>query len=283
MKNSDLAASFREIKSLLKQTGEKNDFRLKAYDRAANQLDLLDTELQSLFDVGAESVNSYLEPVKAIGDKSIKKILQLLETGTCDELEALRPVVLAQYQQDTMDLTEPKADEPVRRPWAEADQVAAQVVPVILAQFNTTATVCGSYRRHKPMVKDIDIVVTFDGKDAEPNFNQVLVALGVDLTSVIKKGPSQCSFMVSGFQVDLWTVPSESKGAAVLFATGSADFNIQMRGWLKAKGMKLNRYMLATADGKRLAGSTEEEIFKALGLKFVKPEDRTNFNPEFEV
>lgn len=74
-------------------------------------------------------------------------------------------------------------------------------------------------------------------------------------------------------QIDVEVVDIECFGAALMFLTGSKQFNIQTRSMAKAKGMKLNRYGLFRGDEK-LAGETEESIFEGLGLHWIPPEDR---------
>ena len=59
-----------------------------------------------------------------------------------------------------------------------------------------------------------------------------------------------------------------------LFLTGSQKFNIIVRGEAKRQGYKLNQYGLWQGD-ERIAGKSEEQIFDALGLKYVRPIDRS--------
>lgn len=276
MENKAIAIKFREIKALLLASGEANEFRVAAYSRAANQIDLLGKQLRDVYTEGGPlGVKSYLEGVKGIGDKSTAKIIEFLVSGTCKDLEDLLKKV------GSVPVAVKEGTGVTRRPWSEADEIAKLVKPVVDKFFKTRSEVCGSYRRKAATCKDIDIVVAFEGKDAEPLFNEVLFHLGIgqlpDDPAIIKKGPSQTSFWYLGMQVDIWTVPEESFGAAILFATGCAEFNIQMRGWLKKHGMKLNRYCLAKADGTWLAGATEEQIFDYLGLPFIKPEQRNSW------
>jgi len=68
-------------------------------------------------------------------------------------------------------------------------------------------------------------------------------------------------------------VKEEEWGAALLYFTGSKNFNIRMRNAAIAKGWKLNEYGLWDGD-KLIAGKTEEEIFEALGWEFVEPTAR---------
>jgi DNA polymerase (family 10) len=80
-----------------------------------------------------------------------------------------------------------------------------------------------------------------------------------------------------GFQADLRLVPRESAGAAQQYFTGSKPHNIALRDRAIKQGFKLNEYGLyRNDDGQAVAGATEEDIYRALGLAFIPPELREN-------
>ena len=78
----------------------------------------------------------------------------------------------------------------------------------------------------------------------------------------------------TGIDVDLRVVPEESYGAALNYFTGSKSHNVSLREMAVKKGWKLNEYGLFNTKGKRIAGKTEEELYKALGLRYIEPELR---------
>jgi DNA polymerase (family 10) len=73
--------------------------------------------------------------------------------------------------------------------------------------------------------------------------------------------------------VDLRVVPAESFGAALLYFTGSKAHNIELRRIAIDRGLLLNEYGLFRGE-ERLAGRTEQEVYRALGLDWVPPEMR---------
>lgn len=113
--------------------------------------------------------------------------------------------------------------------------------------------ICGSIRRGEKMVRDIDIVV-----------------IDEEMHGTFARGAS-----FEGVELNLCYVKEECRGSAMLFLTGSADFNLRMRRVAKSKGLKLNRYGLWNGD-ECIASKTEEDIFEALGLDYVPPEKRRN-------
>ena len=97
------------------------------------------------------------------------------------------------------------------------------------------------------------------------------------MSEVLLRGDTKCSVRMSAgsspLQVDLRVVAPDSFGAALMYFTGSKEHNVKLRERAQAQGMSLNEYAL-TRDGERVAGTTEEEVFKALGLAWVPPELR---------
>jgi DNA polymerase (family 10) len=68
-------------------------------------------------------------------------------------------------------------------------------------------------------------------------------------------------------------VPPESYGAALVYFTGSKAHNIELRRIAIEKGWSLNEYGLTEGE-KVIAGRTEEEVYRALGMDWIPPELR---------
>jgi len=136
----------------------------------------------------------------------------------------------------------------------------------------THAMVAGSVRRKKETIRDIDIVAV--SKHPAPVMEYFITM--PEVTNVYAKGETKSAVRLrSGIDVDLRVVPPESFGAALNYFTGSKDHNVVLRGLALKKGYKLNEYGLFK--GKRqIAGKTEEEVYKALGLCYIEPELREN-------
>ena len=131
----------------------------------------------------------------------------------------------------------------------------------------------GSYRRGKETIGDIDILVVSDDHAAVMDRFQEFPAL----SSVIVRGDTKMSIRVDNqFQVDLRVVPQESFGAALQYFTGSKEHNVAVRSRARKLGMTVNEYGVAKIDSpdQLLCGSTEEELYEILGLKWIAPELR---------
>lgn len=153
----------------------------------------------------------------------------------------------------------------------EGMDVALQVTEFLLQKGAiSSAKVAGSLRRKKPEVGDVDLVVIPD-----TGFNEVVGALFGWQKPKRKADPLKAkkSGLWNGVQVDLNPTTEDSMGAAMMFSTGSMETNIRQRVVAKAKGLLLNEKGLFRGEDK-IAGPTEEGVYEALGLPFLKPEER---------
>jgi DNA polymerase (family 10) len=128
----------------------------------------------------------------------------------------------------------------------------------------------GSLRRKKETIGDVDLLV--EGDKAQAIFDHFLAY--PKIVQVLGQGDTKASVVLEGnLQIDLRVVPAESYGAALLYFTGSKQFNIRLRTLALKKGLKINEYGIFRGEEK-LAGRTEEDMFTALNLEFVPPEQR---------
>jgi DNA polymerase (family 10) len=130
----------------------------------------------------------------------------------------------------------------------------------------------GSLRRMKETVKDIDILVT----SAEPV--RVMAAfIGLpNLAEVLAHGDTKSSVRLrENIQVDLRVVEPDCFGAALQYFTGSKQHNIRVRELAQRRGLKVSEYgVFNEKNNRRVAGKTEAEVYRAVGLPFIPPELR---------
>jgi len=136
--------------------------------------------------------------------------------------------------------------------------------------------IAGSIRRRKETVGDADILITSDKPKPIMDFFVNMK----EVAGVIGHGQTKSSVkLFSGINVDLRVVPAISYGAALNYFTGSKSHNIALRLIAIKNGFKLNEYGLFSEKNgieKMVAGKTEEEIYKKLGLDYIEPELREN-------
>lgn len=139
------------------------------------------------------------------------------------------------------------------------------------------SSVCGSLRRRRETVADIDMLVSSD--DAGPIMD-AFVALP-EVIQVLGQGPTKSSvnaaMHVAGekvvMQADVRVVTDEEFPFALAYFTGSKQHNIRLRQRAIDRGWSLNEYSLGD-EAKLVPCKTEHDIYKVLGLDYVPPELR---------
>jgi DNA polymerase (family 10) len=133
-------------------------------------------------------------------------------------------------------------------------------------------SLAGSVRRRKETIGDVDILAV--SKNPKKVMDFFVKLNGVE--KVWGKGGTKASIrMKDGFDIDLRVVPQKSYGSALQYFTGNKDHNVATRRIAIDKGLKLSEYGIFKGK-KQIAGSTEEEIYKAIGLPYIEPELREN-------
>ncbi|MDQ3975841.1 MAG: DNA polymerase/3'-5' exonuclease PolX [Thermoproteota archaeon] len=134
------------------------------------------------------------------------------------------------------------------------------------------AVAAGSIRRMKETIGDIDYLVAANDPKRVIDFfvkmPEVQEILGMGQAKAFVK-------LASGIDADLLVVPEGSWGTALQYFTGSKEHSVQLRKIAISKGLRLNEWGVFEGD-KRIAGATEEEVYKTLGLQWIPPEMREN-------
>jgi DNA polymerase (family 10) len=157
-----------------------------------------------------------------------------------------------------------------RFPIAEAWPVATALVEELEGMAGVSrAQFCGSLRRFRETVADVDVVVS--AVDPAAVSDHVLNLPMVD--EVLGHGATKTSFVTAAdLQVDVRVVAPEQYGAALQYFTGSKSHNIAIRQIALSKGLTLNEYGLTNVEtGQIIASETEEDIYRSLGLEWIPP------------
>jgi DNA polymerase (family 10) len=169
----------------------------------------------------------------------------------------------------------------------EADRVAEKLAAHLKGIPGIDkVTPAGSLRRGRETVGDLDMLITgsccaangskAEGKKRDALIEKVLAFPGI--LQVLAQGENKVSFKLrNGMQVDVRLLPPESFGAAMQYFTGSKNHNVSLRQRALKQGYTLNEYgLVRVKDNKRVAGATEDEVYKKLGLDCIPPELREN-------
>ena len=228
--------------------------------------------------------------IQGLGPKGIALIFEHFRITTIDELEQLC------RDQKLRDLPRmgAKLEEKVLRSIAQlkersgrfllsfADNAAHELTAYLGDLEGITAvTAAGSLRRGRETIGDLDLLVT--GPNAAAALDRV--AANPRVHEVLGRGPTKTSVKLGreGLQVDVRAVDHASFGAAMQYFTGSKEHNVALRQRAIRMGFKLSEYgLFRIEDDVRVAGETEEEIYRTLGLDWIPPELREN-NGEIEL
>jgi DNA polymerase (family 10) len=311
--NNDIVKNFNKVADLLEIKGA-NPFRVRAYRNAARTIGSLSKnvadmiaedkaltdfsgigkdlaeKIKEIVDTGKLSQLTALEKVlppglqdllriPGLGPKKVKALYETLDIGDLSSLKKAAQEQKIRKLEGFGVKTEASILEEIKRrswgkartQWVVAEEIARAYVDYLKKDDAIKdVTVAGSYRRGKETVGDLDILVTVKrGTDIMAHF------VGYeDVDHVISRGETRSSVVLrTGMQVDLRVVPQVAYGAALHYFTGSKAHNITVRKLAQKKGMKINEYGVFKND-KRIAGKTEEGVFKKLGLPYIEPELR---------
>ncbi|GAX87682.1 DNA polymerase, family X [Lebetimonas natsushimae] len=205
----------------------------------------------------------------AFGITSLDELKKYAENGELDKLPGFGPTLIQKILKGVKQLK--KAG--IRFLWADVEDVAEDLRKYLMDfEGVEIVEIAGSYRRRKETVGDLDILVIADDYMKVSEYFTKYKRV----KEVYSKGLTRSTvFLDNGLQIDLRAVTKESYGSALHYFTGSKDHNIAIRKMAIELGLKVNEYGIYKGT-KRIAGKTEEEVYKAVGLTYIEPELREN-------
>ncbi|MBX9653135.1 type-X family DNA polymerase, partial [bacterium] len=175
-------------------------------------------------DLGIDSIESLkvacedgrIAGLKGFGQKSATKLLESIQFLETSGQRLMLPIAL--------ELAERLRDSLAKHPGVKRIEI------------------CGSLRRRKETIGDIDLLVSSD--DAAPIMKIFVEHL--DVMQVIGHGPTKSSVLLkNGINADLRVVTDEQFPFALHYFTGSKQHNVAMRARAQEFNLKLNEYELA--------------------------------------
>ncbi len=311
--NSEIVEIFTKVADLLDIKGD-NEFRIRAYREAVRTIERLPWQIQNLIEEGRDLTKlpgigkdleiKIKEIVKTGGLKQLQRLKKQVPEGLTSllELPALGPkrvhdLYLQLKIKNKQDLRNKLMQNEVSQLKGFGRKITAQLKKALeqdatkkerikfktIEQYLKPLTswisqdklvkkvfVAGSYRRKKETIGDIDILAI----SSDPNQVSRRFTRFPEIKDILSQGETKASVITNpSLQVDLRVVVPKSEGAALFYFTGSKAHNIKIRNIALDKGLKVNEYGVFKG-GKRIAGQTEKEIYKLLGLDYIPPELR---------
>lgn len=311
MENPEVAQIFDEVADLLDIQGA-NPFRIRAYRNAGRTIrdlsrplnGMTEKELAELPGIGkdlAEKIRTILKSgdlplrrelsralphglcdlirVPGLGPKRARFLYDQLHISSLTKLHAAaekhRLRKLRGFGEKTeaniLQSLDDLAETARRFLLAEAEVFANAVVRHLRSTPGLEQLeVAGSFRRRKETVGDLDIVACCD----PPGAVMDRFARYEAVADVLARGRTKMTVRLrNGLQMDLRVVPEKSFGAALQYFTGSKEHSILLRRRALDRKLKLNEYGVFRGT-KQVAGRTEAEVYKAVGVPWIPPELR---------
>lgn len=145
--------------------------------------------------------------------------------------------------------------------------------------------IAGSYRRNKPISRDIDIIVSSPSSKTTAQHWELFVSKvppQIQFMPPYAQGEDKVSTMLKyknyTCKVDIFFTDPKEYMYMLLYATGSGQFNIRMRSIAKRKGYLLNQRGLYKKISpnilEKVPVKNEKDLFKILGIKWLEPHER---------
>lgn len=268
------------------------------FDKIPGIGDTLQTKLTELFTTGnIKAFQEYvsdipagtyvLDKVPGLGVKKAYKLATLFhldkaDTALADLLEVAKAGKIRDIEgfgekseADIIEALKFRIDKK-RLPLVEAMAVATE----LLAELRqcpavTRAEALGSLRRQLETVGDIDLGIAVSDIEIVKNYIKQLP----HVKKVLVAGDQMIRVMLhDNHQVDIKVATPEEWGAFLQHFTGSKEHNIRLREFALKQGKSLSEHGIKVTDKE---GAThqekypdEESFYLALGLNWIKPEDR---------
>jgi len=211
-----------------------------------------------------------LSNIMGIGEVKAKKLVEAgvnninqLDQPKWQKLLSDETKLFLKYQPKPIPHDEIKKLEPLLRR-LENDEVKIEIV--------------GSYRRKKKTSNDIDVMLI---GNTSKSINDALIQLKQifhNKAYPYSQGKDKMSILIEyngkPYKLDIFRVPPAEYIPALLYTTGSKNFNIIMRKKAKKLGYLLNQKGLFDKNNKPIRLHSEKDYFDILDMKYLSPAER---------
>lgn len=257
----DIGESMAEKITEISQTG-----KLKQQEKLRKQFPESLRDMMKLEQMGPKRTKILY---KELNIESVEGLQKAAKQGKVEQLEGFGEKTTKKILKEISQFSEKGGSE--RFKLHDAGEMIQPMLKYLKNEMDNI-TIAGSYRRMKETVGDIDLLCS--AKDPEKAMQHFCDY--EEVQDVLAHGKTRSSVRLrSGIQIDIRIVDKKSLGAAKLYFTGSKAHTVALRKMAKENDLKINEYGLYKGK-KRVAGRTEKEMYKKLGLQYIEPELREN-------
>ncbi len=143
-------------------------------------------------------------------------------------------------------------------------------------------TIVGSFRRKKPLLKDLDILLCAPTSDTSAllKYHQYLSDEFGDVP-LLTRGKKKLSLLIPTgkkkkyMKADVFLTSPDSYFTQLFYSTGSKDFNIRVRKHAARQGLMVNQYGIWRGEEKLNSPSDDERrLCEIIGVEYLEPQDR---------
>lgn len=227
---------------------------------------ILSKKLLNIYGIGPAKIKDLLEKVSSLDELYLEKNKDLLND---------KQQIGLKYYEDLL----------LRIPYVEAKKHHT-IIKKTLLKINKDIEfeLVGSYRRKNKCVGDIDVLIKYNPDFKLKDLIDALISNGYILDSLaIGKnkfmGVSKLNKDLPARRIDILISNEDNYYFALLYFTGSYNFNIYMRNIALQKGYSLSEYGFKDNKTKKLLDTTdiiksEKDIFDYLKMEYVDPDKR---------
>ena len=232
-------------------------------------------ELEEIYGIGRNTAYKLFKEYK------IKSIDELIQKVNNNEIKVSDNIKIGLKYVNKLDTNIPRQD---------ISDFHEYILNLFLQiDINLFGTICGSYRRLKPTSGDIDLIIIHqDYKKIEDKIKvnyldiivQELIKKNIIIESLTRTDVKTKYMGIFKWnnskqrRIDIRFIPTQSYYSAILYFTGSKDFNKNMRLIAISHNYTLNEYGLYDEKKKIFKINSEKDIFDILGMEYITPDKR---------
>ena len=315
--NQDFSKVLCESADLMMRKGEV--MKARAYNRARDTIQSIDQDIKSVEQlkntptIGAtiyDKLDEYTKTGKVallehykndplivftniygIGPKKAEELVKKHNIRSIEELRKNQDRVLNNLQRIGLKYYEDILDRIPRNEIAKYDCEFMKTFKKESQTINTYYEIVGSYRRGAINSGDIDVIVTSDDPSVFQRVLDSLISKNI-IIEVLSRGDTK-SLVIAKLtprsrarRVDFMFTTRQEYPFAIMYFTGSKDFNTSMRGHALKMGLSMNEHGFTNKNSQQKIVYddiiSEKDIFDKLNLVYVPPEKRVDMRSLIE-
>lgn len=224
-----------------------------------------------------------LTRIAGVGEKTAAKLYETYKVASIKDLDdAIKAHKITDPKLISAYLDLGAVDERIPRTTIEENiaPILASIRKIIGEE--TLLEHVGSFRRHRPDVRDVDLLVGTDDAKTIKDVTAAMKKFADQVRLVDKEGAKKCEVQIKlvGRQrkLDVYFVQPKCWGSALMHFTGPDRYNVAVRMFAKKRKLKVNQYGVTDLTTKKIKRfQTEQAMCEYLGIPYLEPELRDHF------